>query len=80
MEHIVDGILVLILCTGGIALFIRDMVAAVVLLSVFSLLSALAFYLAYAPDVAITEAAIGTGVSTLAFAWAVRRTSRRDDT
>ncbi len=80
MGPIVDGILVLILLTGGIALFIRDMVAAVVLLSVFSLLSALAFYLAYAPDVAITEAAIGTGVSTLTFAWAVHRTGRRDDT
>lgn len=44
----------------------------VVALSAFSLVSALLFYILRAPDVAITEAAVGAGVSTVIFVWAIK--------
>lgn len=48
----------------GIAL-IRDMLVAVVLLSIFSFLMALIYLIMGAPDVAITEASVGAGMSTI---------------
>jgi len=41
-------------------------------------MSAMLFYILHAPDVAITEAAVGTGVSTVIFVWAIRSTERKD--
>lgn len=38
-----------------------------------------AFYLCDAPDVAITEAAVGAGVSTFIYVWAIHKTSHIDD-
>ncbi|MFW5745607.1 MAG: Na(+)/H(+) antiporter subunit B, partial [Spirochaetota bacterium] len=35
-------------------------------------------YVLGAPDVALTEAAVGTGVGTVVFIWIVSRTERRD--
>lgn len=58
----------------------RDLLTGTITLSVVSLLSALLFYLLQAPDVAITEAAVGAGVSTVIFVWAIRATDRKDTT
>ena len=55
-----------------LSLLYRDLFVSVILLSVFSFLSALLFYVAHAPDVAITEAAVGAGITTFLFIWAVR--------
>lgn len=73
----IEAILILLLVLGFFALQLPDLVSAVVCLAVFSLLSALLFYLLHAPDVAIAEAAVGAGVSTVIFLWAVGRTRRR---
>ncbi|HSV93514.1 MAG TPA: hydrogenase subunit MbhD domain-containing protein [Desulfobacterales bacterium] len=75
MTAIVLAALVAIAAT---ALVVRDLVIAVILMGVFSLFSALLFFLLHAPDVALTEAAVGAGVSTFLFVWVVRRTGRRD--
>jgi energy-converting hydrogenase B subunit D len=75
-----DAILVLLVLIALVALEIRDLIASIVLLSVFSLLSCLLFYLLHAPDVALTEAAVGTGIGTVVLIWAVFRTERRDTT
>jgi len=58
----------------------RDLLHGAIALSAFSLVSAILFYLLYAPDVAITEAAVGAGVSTVIFVWAIRVTDREDHT
>ena len=76
----IEVLLVLMLISSVIALQIRDMLASVLLLGVFSLLSCLVFFLFHAPDVALTEAAVGTGVGTLVMIWIVHRTGRRDRT
>lgn len=57
-----------------LCLSMRRPLAAVILLSVFSLLSALLFYHLDAPDVALTEAAVGAGVSALIFVWIIHKT------
>lgn len=73
----IEIILLLLLALGFLALQFRDLLSGVICLAVFSLLCALLFYLLHAPDVAIAEAAVGAGVSTVVFVWAVARTCRR---
>lgn len=75
----VDMILVLAILVGILSLQTRDLLAAVIFLAVFSLLCALIYYFLHAPDVALTEAAVGAGLSTFLFIWVIRRTGRRDD-
>jgi len=74
----IELILALMLITAFIALQLKDMLASVPVLGVFSLLSCLVFFLLHAPDVALTEAAVGTGVGTVILIWIVFRTDRRD--
>lgn len=75
----INAALVLVLAVSVLTLTVRDLLAAVILLAVFSLLCAVVFYYLHAPDVAITEAAVGAGVSTLILVWAVRKTARGED-
>ncbi|MCP4396251.1 MAG: DUF4040 domain-containing protein [bacterium] len=70
--------LILLFIMGFLALQAKDLVNAVIFLSVFSLLNALLFFHLHAPDVALTEAAVGAGVSTVIFIWAIRKTERQD--
>lgn len=67
--------IVILLCvliiTAFLSLLFKDLFVSVITLSVFSFLSALLFYVSHAPDVAITEAAVGAGMTTLIFVWAV---------
>jgi len=71
-------LLLLILGLGIYTLFSRDLLHGVIALSALSLLSAMLFYILYAPDVAITEAAVGAGVTTIIFVWIIRHTERKD--
>ena len=73
----VDVLLVLMLLLAIIALVVRDLLVSVILLSVFSLVSCLFFFVLGAPDVALTEAAVGTGIGTVVFIWTVHKTRRR---
>ena len=76
----IDLVLVLLVIVAVLSLQVRNLLTAVILVSVFSLLSCLLFFSLHAPDVALTEAAVGTGVGTLVFVWAIHETQRRDDT
>ncbi len=63
----------------GAALFVvrtRDLLAAVVVTAIISLVAAILFYVLQAPDVAITEAAIDAGLTTAIFLVALRKTER----
>jgi len=76
----VEIILAVMLVSAFIALQLKDMLASVLMLGVFSLLSCLCFFLLNAPDVALTEAAVGTGIGTVVLIWIVHKTGRRDIT
>jgi uncharacterized MnhB-related membrane protein len=69
-----ESILVALLVLAVLTLVARDTLMSVILLSVFSLLSCLLFIVGNAPDVALTEAAVGTGIGTVVFIWIVFKT------
>jgi uncharacterized MnhB-related membrane protein len=71
-------LLILILALSLYALFTPDLLHGAIALSAASTVAALVFYMLHAPDVAITEAAVGAGVSTIIYVWAIRVTARRD--
>ncbi len=72
----VIALLLLIFAMAAYALFSGDLLHGVIALSGISLISALLFFYLQAPDVAITEAAVGAGVSTVIFVWAIKSTER----
>ncbi|MFP4178520.1 MAG: hydrogenase subunit MbhD domain-containing protein [Spirochaetaceae bacterium] len=76
-EIYINLLLFVVVTTGLLSLLYRDLFVSVILLSIFSFLSALLFYVAHAPDVAITEAAVGAGMTTFIFVWAVRSSTGR---
>ncbi|MDO5847411.1 MAG: DUF4040 domain-containing protein [Methanocorpusculum sp.] len=59
--------------------WIKDLLAAAIAFGAFSFLLALEFLVLQAPDVAIAEAAIGAGISTVIFVIAIKGTKRQED-
>ncbi len=70
--------LILIVLLSMYTLQSSDLLHGVIALAAISMLCAILFYILQAPDVAITEAAVGAGVSTIIFVWAIRHTKRED--
>jgi len=77
-EVFINSLLFVLVVTAFLSVLFKDLYISVILLSIFSFLSSLLFYVSHAPDVAITEAAVGAGMTTLIFVWAVHacRTER----
>jgi uncharacterized MnhB-related membrane protein len=76
-------LLVLLLCgsiivSGILAVRLKSLMAAMVSAGLASLFAAVSYVLLAAPDVAMTEASIGSGLSTLIFLYALRRTGVRE--
>lgn len=69
-------LLALLPITAGYALVQRRRLHAIIGMAVFGLLLASVFFLAHAPDVAITEAAIGAALVTFVYVLAIRKTGR----
>lgn len=65
MVEIVIGALMLVL--GILAINTKKLFSSVIYLSIISMLAVVAFVLMKAPDVAITEAVIGSGLVTAIF-------------
>lgn len=65
IESLNGLLLILILITASAVLVLRNLFAATMLLSLYSLLMALVWLNLEAVDVAFTEAAVGAGISTL---------------
>ena len=63
-----------ILASGLLAVCLNNLMAAMVSAGLTSLFAAVCYLLLAAPDVAMAEAAIGSGLSTLIFLYAIRRT------
>ena len=76
---ILDVLVCLILVAAAVvAMGIRDLVSAAILVGVVSLMVSYIFLRMNAPDVAMTEAAIGAGLSTVIFLVAIRRTGEKE--
>ncbi len=65
---------VALLAFGFQAVTAKSLIKAVISLSALSMLAALAFTLMKAPDVAITEAVIGSGIVTSLFVFTLLKT------
>ncbi|ADG20188.1 hydrogenase subunit MbhD domain-containing protein [Paraburkholderia atlantica] len=68
-----------ILVSGVLAVCLKDLLAAMVSSGLASLFAAVAFLLLAAPDVAMAEAAIGSGLTTFVFLYAIRKTGYQKD-
>jgi len=63
-----------ILVSGILAVCLDNLMAAMVSAGLASLFAAVSYVLLAAPDVAMAEAAIGSGLATVIFLYAIRRT------
>lgn len=79
MEIIIIILVILMIASAIAALIFKDLLNAVIASCMVSLIAALLFYFLQAPDVAMTEAAIGAALITGIFVIAVRRTKRYEE-
>lgn len=70
------ALFIFLIVAGTISLKVKDLLVAVVTLSVFSFASALLYVTVGAVDVGFTEAAVGAGVTTVFLIIAVYQTKR----
>jgi uncharacterized MnhB-related membrane protein len=69
-----------IMVAAGIgAVLARSLLVSIILSGGVSLVASLVFLLIGAPDVAMTEAAIGSGLTTVVFLYALSRARQADD-
>ena len=73
MEWVALTVVLVMLLSATAVLLMKSFVAALAAMSVMSLALSILFILLRAPDVAMTEAAIGAGLSSLLFALVIRR-------
>ena len=67
-----------ILISGLLAVQLDNIVSAVISSGLASLFASVVYVVLAAPDVAMTEASIGSGLSTMIFLYAIRKTRSRD--
>ena len=75
----IDFLYLLLLVAAVNVVFTKKLIHSLVFLSFFSMLLALKYITLRAPDVAITEAALGTGLTTLVYLVAIKKTGRKND-
>jgi uncharacterized MnhB-related membrane protein len=79
MARAFDLILIGLLVTSALAVIrTKDLLAAAIIFSTYSLAMCVLWQLRGAPDVALTEAAVGAGVTTVLFLATIARTTRRE--
>ncbi|NTS33440.1 Uncharacterized MnhB-related membrane protein [Phyllobacterium sp. YR620] len=64
-----------ILVSGVLAVWLSNLLAAMISAGLASLFAAVSYVLLAAPDVAMAEAAIGSGLATLIFLYTMRKTN-----
>ncbi|WP_297536287.1 DUF4040 domain-containing protein [Thermococcus sp.] len=73
ISYILVGVMIL---SAILAVEWRDLLAATVGMAAVSLFASILFFMLQAPDVAMTEAAIGAALSGAVFIFAIKRTQR----
>lgn len=61
-----------------VAVEAKKLITSIIMMSLVSLLSVVSFVIMKAPDVAITEAAVGAGLTTAIFLLTIRRLRREE--
>jgi uncharacterized MnhB-related membrane protein len=79
MSRVFDIIVIAMLIASALAVIrLKDLLAAAIVFSTYSLMMCLLWLHRGAPDVAMTEAAVGAGVTTVLFLVTISRTTRRE--
>ena len=79
MTPILNSLLLLFLIVCAISVAkTRDLLSAVIIFAAYSLIMAVIWMQLEAPDIAITEAAIGAGVTTLLLIATISKTRREE--
>ena len=73
LQLFVLAVVIIMLGSALAIFFLRDLIAALIAFSVLSLCLSVLFVVLKAPDVAMTEAAVGAGLGSLLFALAISR-------
>ncbi|HHB79422.1 MAG TPA: DUF4040 domain-containing protein, partial [Saprospiraceae bacterium] len=81
MIFLITVLLILLLMVGAAiyAIVQKDLLFAVIASGVISLILSILFLILQAPDVALTEAAIGVALTTIIFIITIRNTVRYED-
>jgi uncharacterized MnhB-related membrane protein len=72
-------ILVFLVCTALAAVISKDLLDSVIIYGAYSFTIAITYSILRAVDVAMTEAAVGAGISSILFVAALSKTKRRED-
>jgi len=72
-------LLLLMIGASVYAIVQKDLLYAVIATGIISLILSILFYLLQAPDVALTEAAIGVALTTIIFIITIRNTVRHEE-
>ena len=77
---ILDLVLFILLLSLSVAVVLtKDLLAASMIFSVYSLVMAVIFTRLQSPDVALTEATVGAGITTILFIVTIIKTTRSED-
>ena len=76
LSPIVTILTILAMLLAIVAIKLKDLLAASITAGFISLVASIIFLYLQAPDVAMTEAAIGAGITTVIFVIAIRKTER----
>ncbi|MEW6381851.1 MAG: hydrogenase subunit MbhD domain-containing protein [bacterium] len=77
LAHVI--ILIFLVATALAAIMSRDLLESVIIYSAYSFTITVTYSILRAVDVAMTEAAVGAGISSILFVAALCRTKRRED-
>ena len=72
-------VFLLMIAAAIYAVMQKDLLYAVIATGIISLILSVVFYMLQAPDVALTEAAIGVALTTIVFVITIRNTVRMED-
>jgi len=79
IEILIQNVLLVFLFVLTImAIEFKDLLYSVIILTGASTTLAVIFYMLQAPDIAITQAAVGAGISTVLYVIAISRTRREE--
>jgi multicomponent Na+:H+ antiporter subunit B len=79
MEYVAYALVAFVVLTGLATALLRDVLAAIIVFAAYSLGMALLYTLLLAPDVGLTEAVIGAGVTTVLLLLTIAKTVRPPD-
>ena len=77
LAHLI--ILVFLVCSALAAIISKDLLNSVIIYGAYSFTIAITYSILRAVDVAMTEAAVGAGISSILFVAALSKTKRRED-